>query len=202
MSVNQNKKWYQKTWVMVLGGLFGLGVVNNIINPKPTKSENAVGSAVDSATKIVDAATKTVIEKPKTNWIYSEDEDKMTNKMTKYAIITADEELQFKFPYDGGSTATLQLRKKGGLDIILSVSKGQFTNSYSGGSVRVKFGDSPAKSYSISSSSSGSSDLIFINQTKDFVSRLKSANKIIIEAEFYQEGNKLITFQTAGFDWK
>lgn len=65
----------------------------------------------------------------------------MTSKKQYFADLVANDELTFDFPYDGGSIATLILRKKRGENnVILKISKGRFIHNYEGGSIKVRFG--------------------------------------------------------------
>lgn len=135
-------------------------------------------------------------------WLFFDDIDKMTSKKVKYATVFANNELDFDFPYNGGSIAKLTIRKKDGRnDVMLSVSKGQFNTSYEGNALRIKFDEKQPKRYSFSQPSDGSYDLIFINSTSDVISRLKKSKSIIIEVEFHREGLRQIEFDTNGFEW-
>ncbi|WP_142528532.1 hypothetical protein [Pedobacter westerhofensis] len=136
------------------------------------------------------------------NWTYEEDEDKMTSKKIFRASVTAKEELQFGSPYDGGSTATLTIRKKRGeTDIYLRVSKGQFNSSYDGGKVRARFDNIPAKMYEFSGASSGDSDIIFLDAVPSFLKKIKGHKKLLLEAEFYSEGLHVMEFDISNLNW-
>lgn len=60
-------------------------------------------------------------------WQYSNTEDKMRGERFDYAILDSTNKIEFDFPYNGGSTLQLVVRKKNGkVDaILLSVTKGQ-----------------------------------------------------------------------------
>ena len=90
---------------------------------------------------------------------------------------------------------TVRQTKKSGTDVILGISKGQFnTDIINGQYVSVKFDDNAAKKYKTYSADDGSLDVLFIDNAKDFIAKAKTAKTIKIEAEFYQEGNRLFTF--------
>lgn len=229
MENNNSNAWYEKTWLVVIlciiffpVGLYALwknssiskgwkigvtAIIALIVianlgdNDKTSNSATSTTDvAKDEKQGLVDA------ELPKedvTKWQFQEDVDKMTSKTVKYASIDANEELEFKFPYDGGSVASLTIRKKDGSnDIYLSVSKGQFNGTYDGGQVRIKFDEEQPKKFSFTAPSDNSSDVIFINSTKAIISKLKTSKKIIIEAEFFNEGNRQIEFDVSGFKWE
>ncbi len=61
------------------------------------------------------------------NWHYSSSINEMDDRETYFAHSVAEKKLQFKFPYDGGTTVTLTLRNKDGKnEVMLSISQGQF----------------------------------------------------------------------------
>lgn len=152
-----------------------------------------------SAPNETSETTVEVAEQPAIKWEYINDVDKMTGLETKQAQIEANEQLQFEFPYDGGSTATLCIRKKGSQkDVMLAISKGQFITNVTGGQVMVKFDNDKPISFSTSQPSDYSSDMIFIGSESKFIKRLKSADRVIIETEFFNEGTRQIEFDTKG----
>ena len=77
---------------------------------KCNNSPNNVNSPVNDTS--VTSSIDTGDNAPSSGWTYSEDEDKMTSKKTYYASIEAHESLEFDFPYNGGCTATLYVRKR------------------------------------------------------------------------------------------
>ena len=137
-------------------------------------------------------------------WNYIEDEDKMTNEKHHYATASSTNELEFNFPYAGGSTFELGILNRGqGNNVKLAVSKGQFMPSIMNDkTVRVKFDDDKPVNYTYVMPSDGSSDVIFINNENKFIARLKAAKKLMIEAEFFQEGNQIIYFDVSGLAWE
>jgi hypothetical protein len=221
--------WYEKTWLVVIlciiffpvglyalwknssiskGWKIGVTVIIALIVTvnlgDKDKTTNSKTSKTEVGTEEKQGLVETEVPKEDdTKWVFQEDVDKMTSKTVKYASIDANEELEFKFPYDGGSVASLTIRKKDGSnDIYLSVSKGQFNGAYDGGQVRIKFDEEHPKKFSFTAPSDNSSDMIFINSTKAIISKLKTSKKVIIEAEFFNEGNRQIEFDVTGFKWE
>lgn len=140
---------------------------------------------------------------PGYQWSYSEKQDKMTSKTNKWATVDADELLQFASPYDGGVTASLVIRKKDGLDIMFRISKGQIITSVddSENRCRIKFDDESPKSYGFTTAADYSSDVIFFTSTSTLLKKIKKAKKMIVEVQFYQEGNRQIEFNVEGLKW-
>ena len=181
----------------LLGKCDGSKEINaNQVIASVSKQQNANGSADASS-------VDTGVIVPSSKWLYSDDEDKMTSRKTYYAELTANDELMFDFPYDGGSVATLVIRKKrGAVNAILKISKGQFIHDYEGSSIKVRFGNSKPSVYAISRPSDYSSDVVFIDNASRLISNLKKYKKMLIEAEFYNEGLRQIEFNVEGFRWE
>lgn len=146
----------------------------------------------------------TVIEK-KENWRYYSDTDKMDNKTTFFADCKSLNSVDLSFPYDGGSKLIITLRKgfKGSSnEAILSISKGQFMTSLDRSeTIRAKFDDDKPQSFHFGMAKDGSSDYVFLSESSDFILKLKSAKKVMIEVEFYGNGLKQFEFDVTGLDW-
>lgn len=132
------------------------------------------------------------------SWKYSTKVDEMNDSKSKFASIVSDNVEFFDFPYGGGSSLTLAVRwtKKWGTDVYIAISSGQFLCSdYNATNfVRVRFGEEkPIKFYTVEPSDN-SSDVLFFENAKKFITHAKKAKKIRIEAPFYQEGNHVFTF--------
>ena len=158
---------------------------------------------IDTSASSYDTTTASIApEVAPSRWSYEQTTDKMTNKTVKFASIDANDLLYFDFPYDGGVTATFTIRKKGkATDIYLKISKGQFMDTSSGGTVSIKFDDEPKHSYSFVGSADYSSDIIFISNEAKLLAKLRKAKKMLIAATFYQEGTQVMTFDTEGLDF-
>ena len=133
-------------------------------------------------------------------WNYQKSIDKISNKTIRYALVYSLNTLNFDFPYQGSQRALLQLRKhpRYGHDVILSIERGQFTCSYNSCKVTVRFDKGKPIRYRATESSDYSTTELFINDYKGFVKRAKKSKKIYIEAEFYQEGFKVLEFDSEG----
>lgn len=136
------------------------------------------------------------------NWQYIDEKNKMGDRIVQ-AIATASNQLQFEFPYAGGSTAQVVLSKKAGqVAVILAIDKGQFMTRIDGGDVRVKFDDHSASTYSTSIAGDGSTKYIFIDNTSRFIAGIRKAKTMVIESEFYQSGLQQMEFDVEGLKWK
>lgn len=163
-------------------------------------SDNAIIDTSSAALRAMDTDT-VATETNSSKWTYSENEDKMTSKKTYFAMIDSPTDLNFSFPYEGSSAGITLRKKRGDTDIILQVTKGQFVTPYDGTTIRARFDEEPAGTYSCSEPSDHSSNVLFIQNENKFITKLKKHKKLIIEAEFYHEGLKQIEFDISGLKW-
>lgn len=195
---NQDKKqkpFYKKTWVIIVGVFILLMIIANIgDDEKSTTTNNSINSEENTTNEIKEV---------KSNWQYSEDADKMTNDKRYFASSVSTNEIEFEFPYNGGSNFTLTIRNMGkGNEIVLQVSKGQFMSGImSSEYCRVKFDDGETVKYTYNSAADGSSDVIFFDKSTKFLANLKTAKKLMIEAPFYDAGRQVINFDIEGLTW-
>lgn len=136
-------------------------------------------------------------------WRYDESKDPMTSSITKAAMIESTNEVEFKFPYSGKQRMALILRKKGSIDGMISVDRGQFMchvteDCY----VKFRFDEGKAENFQVGLSSDHSTTVLFIRNPGRLISKLKKAKTVRIESTFYQEGNVVFEFNTQGFEWK
>lgn len=193
--------------IKILGFLFiaiiAVSVMIGSCNGSSDKEDVSSSKKDVSPSKEVEASAEAPDISPQ-NWQYSEQEDKMTSKKSYFASVEAKELLQFKFPYDGGSTATLVLRNIAGENnVYVTVSKGQMlTKSYQSTAYRVRFDDKPLQKYNFVGPSDGSSTMAFIDDnTSKFIKNLKGAKKVIVEIEFFRGGSHPIEFDVSNLKW-
>jgi hypothetical protein len=123
-------------------------------------------------------------------WVYKSQKDDMRGTAAKMAFIKSKTVLQFDFPYQGGSFVRLGIRKdtkNDDLSVWLDVSKGQFL--YHDRDYAVKFDDDEIQSFSTLGSSSGRSDIVFLEPADKFIERLRTAKKVIIGLNFIRPGH-------------
>lgn len=165
-------------------------------------SDNTTGTATSfSETEIKKAEDS---ETPKENWRKTESEDKMEGTKRYFATSTSTNQIEFEFPYNGGSTFSLIVRNMGkGNEVLMTVSKGQFMTSFSGSeTIKMKFDDEKPFNVSYNSADDASMDVIFFNSSNKILTKLKSANKLMIEAPFYDAGRQIIYFDVSGLEWE
>lgn len=160
----------------------------------------AMVKAFNDSIEHVKQVSDSVADANKTDWNFSEDKDEMTGSITKFAMNASSELLFFDSPYDGGSTLTMTVRKRrGNTDVMLQISSGQFlTNDQI---CRLKFDDGKPITVSISEPSDYSSDVVFLGSAGLIISKLKKAEKLLVEISFYDEGSRQVHYNVKGFKW-
>lgn len=184
----------KKTLLYVVGGFFALGILAAMCDSEETSKDASEDSiAVESK----DAEKETANSSQKT-WKISTSKDEMRGSTDTFASIESDNEVEFEFPYHGGSTLSIVVREsqKFGTDVYLLISDGQFIgNAFDGSNyVTIKFEDGPLQKYYFDDAADGSTNVIFLRKEKELIAKFKTAKKIMIEAPFFDSGSKQFTF--------
>lgn len=135
-------------------------------------------------------------------WEYSSDTDNITNGTINYAALSSPDKATFDFPYQGGATLTLYLRKhpRWGTSAFFQIDKGQFHCQIGGCTVSASF-DGKRRSLSLTEPDDASSETLFIEAPQSFIKRLRRAHTVTVELPFFQEGNRQFAFRPAGLVW-
>ncbi len=135
-------------------------------------------------------------------WSYMQDTDRMTSKIAEFAELRATDELDLGFPYEGSVPYIVLRYKRGAVDALFQVTKGQLHHAYDDpASISVRFDSAKAERYLCDEPSDGSSNAYFIRAKTKFIGKLKKAKKVWIETEFFESGLKVMEFNTAGLNW-
>lgn len=167
----------------------------------------ATQAASDAVAEAVEAAASDGVEanaSAPSNWTYSEDTDKIRNSSSYFATTTSTNTIHQDPPYDSDTFMKLTLRKSPayGVDVILTISSGQMMcPSYEGCSGTIKFDNSPAQRVRFAGPADNSSDTIFLEGTRAFIAKLKTAKKLVVEKTLYQAGNPQFEFDVSGLKW-
>lgn len=185
-----------KVILIVFVSIMLIGIIASLFDSKPNIKSDSV-SNVDTTN--VDTSTVT-----KSKWVYDVKEDKINDNKTYLAQIDAKEQLDFQFPYDGGVTVSILLRKRNNqTDAMLTITKGQFMpNTMEDHRIKVKFDDEKSQNYSYTDPSDGSTTVAFISNAKKFISKLKKSKVVLVECEFFNEGLRTMEFETKGLKWE
>lgn len=136
------------------------------------------------------------------SWQYDESKDEMSDKTTYNATILSRDIAMLDFPYEGGTTMKLFIRNKGGQqDAFIRCENGQITDDYDNRTLTIRFDDEPAVRYEVLESADGDSEFRFIYAANKFIKKLKTAKKVKIQVQFYNNGTHIYNFDTEGLKW-
>lgn len=130
-------------------------------------------------------------------WSYKDQQDEMTGKTTHQALAQSSNILDLPFPYQGYNWGYLMVRTSNrGPQVIYSVDKGQILcPSHSGCTVKVRFDEAQPVSFSGRPANDGSSEFVFLMDTKRFIKLATGAKTIRVQVNMYQAGAPVMTFQ-------
>jgi hypothetical protein len=194
--------------LLFLVAVCAAGVLNSLSykssNPSPVpvpEADHASAQDIKTTPKFSAPPPKPYVPPIGSQWIYTSNPDEMGRGTVKQALVVSTNTLNFGSPYSGPQNGTLVIRKdpKFGKDVYINIARGQFLCSYPGCSVGVRFDNDKAKVYEAVGPSDYSTTSLFILGYDRFVARLKRSKKVSIEAEFFQEGERVLTFDTSGF---
>jgi len=162
----------------------------------------------------VAVAERRRLDEPK--WTYSDVNDPMGRGVTKLAEVESNNTVDFGFPYNGAQHATLVLQKgpsayrKGAVEkqIVLKLERGQLLFHYiQYGAVQnlaVRFDSGKVQTSFIGLQlADGGTNRMGIIPYDEFTAQIRKANKVAIEATFFQEGTRVFEFDIQGLarDW-
>ena len=191
---------------MVAGGI-GLLVLLAMSNAvRSTKEVSA--TATESATRHTESYVSTPVvpvvvkQEPVFQWEYSNTEDTMGRKKS-FAHVTSENTLNFDFPYRGPQHGTLTIRSSAGwgTEATIHIERGQFLCGIDRCSVNVRFDDGPVWEYSATGPADHSTTILFIDGAPEFVSCVRKAKFVRIEATFFQQGTQIAEFNVEGLKW-
>lgn len=195
------KRWHFGLGAFVAFILIGALAPSSKTNSAPDKAtigEPALKGAVSGA-----EAAKTP-EEPASEWTYSTEKDEMRGAESRFAQLEASNTINLDFPY-GEQRGRILVRQspRFGFDVLVGVPSGQIMcNSYTNSHINVKFDDGPIQRYGCNDASDGSSNMVFIEGAKGFLTKLKQSKRAVVEAEFFQNGLQQMTFTTANLKWE
>ena len=169
----------------------------------PPAVEPPSAAAVAAAPPAQPAVVTELSESPYT-WKYDTFTDEMTGKVTRRAAALSETTHQLDFPYQGGTNSVLRLTQhpRNGLLVTVAISKGQLTcHSFTRCRILVRFDDRPPIKFRGTEPADHSSDLIFLEPEKQFLKELKNSQRVAVELPFFQGGNLVFHFNTAGLEW-
>lgn len=159
--------------------------------PEPTASVSTKDAAKPEA-------------EPVGKWTYREQKDEMRGAATRFAELNAENTIQLDFPY-GEQRGQILVRKSPqfGLDVLVGVPSGQIMcHSFANSRINVKFDDGPIERFACTDASDGTSNMVFVKSTSSFLAKLKKSKRVVVEAEFFQNGMQQMVFETVNLKWE
>ena len=188
----ENGAMMRKVVLVIIGFVLVILVITaiNSANKSATKGAKVAPSASETppASQVPDVS-------PKESWNYGQNTDKMTGKITQWACLDSADELQFGFPYNGGSTGTICVRKGRRLDAYFKIGKGQVLCGVEGCEARLKVNGGEPFTVSGSESADGDPRFLFFDSYPRILAIAKKAKQIKVEVLYYQEGRQVLTFE-------
>lgn len=140
--------------------------------------------------------------KKRGNWTYKENYDKMRDERTHIAALSSSNTVSLKYPYDGKTSLTLEIRSSSKNEkIIVSTNKGMISCLIDCRAL-VKFDN--GKIYKIDFEPFGhdfNAIILPASQNRWFFERLKSSSKIYIELPYYENGVRQFEFDSGNLIW-
>lgn len=190
---------------LIVVGIIGLGALGSQVEDK-AKTDGA--SAADASTTTTDDtatadASSAKDAPPASDWSYSQQKDDLRGATDYYAEVTSENEVNFDFPYSGGSRLSMTVRnsKAYGDDVIFRISDGQFICGIYDCKGMISFDGKP-ESLTLVPPEDHDSKTLFAKYAGGITKKLKAADKVVVELQFYQEGNRQFTFNSSGLEWK
>ena len=136
-------------------------------------------------------------------WIYNEQEDKMTGGTTRHAVVLSSNLVNFGSPYAGPQNGRLSLRidPKYGKDIIFRIERGQLLcHSYEDCEVLIRFDDGKPERFAGVGAADNSTETLFIRGYDRFLGKLRKSKLVRLSVNVYQQGAPVFEFDVSGFD--
>ncbi len=165
--------------------------------------ETETASKTTAPSKVTDSA-ETKPTAPESKWAYDAEKDEMRGGETRYASLDAENTINLDFPY-GEQRGQIVIREspKFGFDLLVGVPSGQvLCSSFRDSYINAKFDDGGIERFGCTDASDGTNNMVFLNDDRRFLQKLKKSKKLIVEAEFFQNGIQQMTFDTTNLEWE
>lgn len=193
--------------VWIIGGLIVfLMYLGGFFDHAELKPESVAKMAVHASGGTVKPAPASVDKPaphPTQTWHYQVENDPMSGKSWRFAILYSDNTFALDFPYRGAQHATLTLRNhpRMGFDSIISIERGQLQCGMSNGcKLQVRFDDGSPQRWSFMEPENHDSTILFLRDGKQFARKVLASKMIRIELKFFQQPPAIVEFRTAGLD--
>lgn len=194
--IPQGKRWHYAVAAFGVLLLIGMTAPQNV---------NGTGkSAATSENSSSDGEIEQVNNEETSEWNYDEQKDEMRGSVDRFAELDGENTIHLDFPY-GEQRGKILIRDsaKFGFDILVGVPSGQIMcNTYSNSYINVKFDDGPIERFGCVDASDGTNNMVFVEEENNFLSKLRKSERVVIEAEFFQNGMQQMKFNSKGLNWE
>lgn len=186
------------TGAAIFIGLPIIGAATGITNMAPSATKTASSVTADSGAA-ADGNSQAPAA-PTSSWTYNEDKDQMRGTTVKYAQVQSSEKFPNSIGVGDEQSTVLEVQKQAkGYDVDIINPNLQFTcSTLVTKQLAVKFDGGPIEHYNCTGSVGDKFGLAFLTKGDGFVSKLRTAKRVMIEAEVFQRGNVQMTFNVAG----
>lgn len=187
------------TGAAIFIGLPIIGAATGITNMAPSATKTASTATVDSGAA-ADGNSQAPAA-PTSSWTYNEDKDQMRGTTVKYAQVQSSEKFPNSIGVGDEQSTVLEVQNQAkGYDVDIINPNLQFTcSTLVTKQLAVKFDDGPIEHYNCTGSVGDKFGLAFLTKGDGFVSKLRTAKRVMVEAEVFQRGNVQMSFNVAGF---
>jgi hypothetical protein len=154
---------------------------------------SAKNQARDSTIEEMELAEKKA--KEESHWMYNKKKDDMTSETKYSAVLISDVILPTDSTEEGGSGVLMLMLDGKKTDVLLHTLEKDFASTADGFVIKVKFDNDKPTDFNCLEAHSP--DYLIIEKSDAFLKRLKSAKKVLIQAE---EIN-LMHFNSTGLKW-
>jgi hypothetical protein len=191
----QGTKVPVKSWLLIL--LLGCGSKKTVECGPGTRLDDGkcILVEVTRSPSLIDAAPPDAAE-PR-GWKLAIEDDKMRNTSVVSSSLQSTNTVEFSAPY--GSAHMLLVLRRGveGEAHFIGIVPGQF-ECRSKCTIEVRFDDEKVRTVEVAAGNSSST--LFIEDDK-WLSSLRTAQRLTIEATFFQQGKRQFTFDVSGLHW-
>jgi len=138
----------------------------------------------------------------KLGWEYHERRDELRGTIMHVACTNSLQLIHLGFPYHS-QHLRLCIRSKAAddLDIYFVLPLGGQFSCASDCRASIKIDALEVESHSASTSSDGSSNIIFVDEEPALLEKIKSGKKLLVETEYFTNGTQQVSFDISGLHW-
>lgn len=192
---------------IVVGIIGGMATPDSDRNdPEPQDTEAVADQAladVESRVKNTAPAKADGPEETASKWSYSERKDELRNANTYTARLRSENSQDFGFPYGNDNYLTMTVRKhpQWGRDVYFTIDNGQMMCDIYDCRYSISF-DGNVEALTLVPPEDRDSTTLFAKYGPAIIRKLKASDKVIVELQFYREGNRQFVFDTSGLVWE